>query len=659
MGPQACGQNFRLFLEQTPTYVNGMSSLLGGYYTVFSPYVKSWDPTQHWTHLEEDHERYNIVHGIASGQHFGIDLKIGLELGLGGILRKIRTCRREHDAPDQAFYGALEDVVIGIQHWIENHTYAAEDAAGRERNVDIRENLVELVAMNRWLVTRPPRTFREACQWIAWFQMAARMYNGSGAVGRLDHYLYPFYARDLADGILDREQAVLHLACLNLSDPQYYHVGGITPDGEDATNDLSFLVLEAVERLRIPANVSVGIHPKMDRRLLRRSIEVLANAKLGIPRFFGAENVARGYAKNGIPLDVARRREQVGCHWTCLPGIEYSFSDVIKVNFAKVLDAAIQDIRKVPATMSVEALWNAFDRHLKKAVNVAAQGIDLHMENKHKFSPELVLDLLCHGPLEKGVDASHGSLEHNTICIDGSALATAADSLAALECHIEKRGELTWEAVLEALDTNFVSDPRTRALLGTTPAFGRDGALGDLWAKRIAKRFTELVTANPSPQGFCMVPGLFSWASTIPMGKATPATANGRLAGSPISFGANPDNGVRKGGPLTPTGLARAVAEVQPGFGNAAPMQLDIDPGLLDSENGVEQLETLIWTHFELGGTLVNANVLGKADIKDACDHPEKYPDLVVRVTGFSAYFASLSDEFRRLVYSRIVSEDG
>ena len=153
-----------------------------------------------------------------------------------------------------------------------------------------------------------------------------------------------------------------------------------------------------------------------------------------------------------------------------------------------------------------------------------------------------------------------------------------------------------------------------------------------------------------------MVPGLFSWASTIPMGKTTGATPNGRHSGAPISFGANPDSGFRKGGPVTPTSMSNAIAAAQPGYGNAAPMQLDVDPGLVASDSGIRNIEAVIRGHFELGGTLVNANVLDKDMIRDACEHPEKHPDLVVRVTGFSAYFASLSPEFRGLVRDRIVN---
>jgi formate C-acetyltransferase len=152
-----------------------------------------------------------------------------------------------------------------------------------------------------------------------------------------------------------------------------------------------------------------------------------------------------------------------------------------------------------------------------------------------------------------------------------------------------------------------------------------------------------------------MVPGLFSWALTLAMGRELGATPNGRHAGDPISHGPNPDPGFRRDG--APTALAAAVAAVQPGYGNAAPMQLDIDPGIAQEDGGPDKVEALVRGHFALGGTQINLNVLDREQVLAAHRDPSRYPDLVVRVTGFSAYFASLSPEFRQMVVDRLIAE--
>jgi formate C-acetyltransferase len=185
--------------------------------------------------------------------------------------------------------------------------------------------------------------------------------------------------------------------------------------------------------------------------------------------------------------------------------------------------------------------------------------------------------------------------------------------------------------------------------------FGTGGSRADWWAVRVNSAYTDIVKARTTPNGFNMLPGHFSWANTIPMGKVLKATPNGRKAAAPISHGANPDPGFRKDG--APSAMAVAIASVQPGWGNSAPMQIEMDPGLTRDEDGVANVANLIKTHMDLGGTQINMNVMDADQVLEAHKDPTKYPDLVVRVTGFSAYFASLSADFRQLVVDRIIDE--
>jgi pyruvate-formate lyase len=304
----------------------------------------------------------------------------------------------------------------------------------------------------------------------------------------------------------------------------------------------------------------------------------------------------------------------------------------------------------------VDELWSRFVKHLRRAVEVLAAGFDFHLAYMHEVFPELVLDLCCHGPIERGLDASHGGVEYYNIGIDGSALATVADSFAAVEQRIEKEQRLTWEELIHHLDADW-SGPegeRVRLMMRSIPRYGHGGSRADEYAARIAQTFTRLVKEKPTPGGVNMIPGLFSWAAAISLGRNVGATPNGRRAGAPISHGANPDPGFRKDG--APTALATAIAGVQPGYGNAAPMQIDMDPGISRDEGGIEKITSLIKAHFHLGGTQINMNVLDAARVLEAHKDPSLYPDLVVRVTGFSAYFASLSPQFRQLVVDRIIA---
>jgi formate C-acetyltransferase len=659
-GARACGRSFRRLLEAHPVFIDPNSSLAGAYMVNFISCRKPhWNPELDYSHLEPEQQLYRLRTGIGGAQHFCHDLSIGFTLGWGGILEQIRLHHRiASDEEAAALYEGLEDVVLGMQNWIGRHVEAAVVLARAENDPALRRNLEEMSAVNRRLITEPPRTFREACQWACWFQMAARMYNGSGALGRLDLLLMPFYERDTAAGDLDDEEAIFHIACLLLRDTAYIQLGGIDESGRNATNRVSYLVLEAAHRLNIPANIGVCVGTDVDPSLIRRGIEIIFADRNATPKFLGIDNTTSGFARNGYPLELARTRAYSGCHWSAIPGREYTMNDMPKVSFAAVFAVALREMIADPLALpGIEELWQRFERHLRRAVRVLAEGFDFHLEHMHQVFPELVLDLLCYGPIERGRDASHGGVEFYNLCVDGAGLATVADSFAAVEQRVEREARLTWPELLRHLDDDW-SGPageRARLMMQRVPRFGSGGSRADYWAERVAEVFTACVSEEPTPHGYRMVPGLFSWALTLAMGREVGATPNGRRAGDPISHGPNPDPGFRKDG--APTALAAAVAAVQPGYGNAAPMQLDLDPGISDEAGGLARVEALVRGHFALGGTQINLNVLSKAQLLEAHQDPSRHPDLVVRVTGFSAYFASLSPEFRQMVVDRLITE--
>lgn len=658
-GPKACGANYRALLEGHPVYVDPHSSLAGAYMVNFSSYRKpGWNPDYDYSHLRAAQQLYRLAHGIGATQHFCQDLGIGLELGWGGLLAKIRRFRQSNAPHGADLYDGLEDVVLGMQDWIGRTARAARDTASREADPLVRQNLDEMAAINERLVTEPPRSFREACQWILWFQICARMYNGSGSLGRLDVLLLPYYDREHAGGTLSDEEALFHIACYLLMDTAYIQLGGPDECGHDVTNPVTYLILEATHLLKIPANVCVCVGPSTTIDLLQRGVEVLCEDRTGIPKFLGVDNLARGFARNGYPIELGWQRAYSGCHWSALPGREYTLNDCVKINLAAVFEVAWREMLGSPSiTPSVAELWRCFQLHLASAVQVIAEGLDYHMEHMHQVFPELALDLLCHGPIERGLDASHGGVEYYNLCVDAAGLATVADSFAAIEQRVERECRLSWHELHRLLEADWagIEGERARLMMKTIPRYGSGGSLADEYAQRVARLFTSLIKSEPTPAGYNMMPGLFSWANSIPMGKELGASPNGRHAGAPISHGANPDPGYRKDG--APSAMAIAIASVQPGYGNAAPMQIELDPALSQDARGVDDIAHLIKAHMDLGGTQVNINILDKARLLEAHRAPDQYPDLIVRVTGFSAYFASLSPEFRQLVVDRILGQ--
>jgi formate C-acetyltransferase len=660
-GARACGENIRALMEMHPPYVDPVSSLAGAYMAHFiSCRNPGWNPDFDYSHLEPEQEKYRLHHGIGAVQHFCQDMTIGFELGWGGILAKIRRFRSVNtDEEAQELYDGLEDLVLGFQNWIGRHAAAARLMAETETNPQLRRNLLEIADINARLVTDPPRTFREACQWMLWYQLAGKMYNMGGSLGRIDQFLYPFYRKESGEGTLTDEEATFHLACHFVMDTSYTQLGGPDAEGRDTTNPLSFLMLEAAHMLKVPVNVGVSVGRDSDPRLLSRGVEILFEDRTGIPKFLGVDRTSEGFARNGYPIALGRERAYSGCHWCAIPGREYTMNDCVKVNLAAVFDVALHEMMSVPgAVPGVGDLWSRFERHLRRSVEVVGESVDFHMDHMYRVFPELHLDLLCHGPIEKGRDASHGGVEFYNLCVDGAGLATVADSFAALEQRLDREGRMSWQELIALIDGDWpgAGGEKARLMMKHVPRYGSGGSRADAYGLSIAQAFTSIVRSRKTPHGFNMIPGIFSWAATIAMGKDVGATPNGRHAYEPISHGPNPDPGFRRD--AAPTALALAVASVQPGFGNTAPMQIELDPGLSRNSEDRRKVVDLIRTHFELGGTQINMNILDRKAVLEAHADPSTHPDLVVRVTGFSAYFASLSPEMRQIVVNRIIAEE-
>lgn len=611
---------------------------------------KRWDEQRFpYDHLKSLQEKYNIQTGIDGDAHFACDYRIGFSLGFGGFLEKIKKYRQVN--PDKkAFYDAEERCVLAIIDFIRRHIDKITEMLETEENPAIRENLETMRRTCKNILYDPPKTFREVCQWTAFFNCASRIYTRDGAGFQLDVLLLPYYENDVAAGILDDETAKFLIANLLLIDPHYYQISGVDAGDRDMTNKLSYLILDAADSINIACNLTIKMHENCDRRFVRKAVSYLLKNKNGWPRFCNDKALADGYMRNGIDKATARERIAVGCNWMCVPGREFPMNDTVKINVAKVMEEALKDMKQME-NKSTALLFSLYLEHLKKAIDVTAQGINLHLDHAWEVTPELIMNLMMQNTLERGEDISQCA-ELYTVGVDGAGLAVVADSFGAMEQRIEQEKRLSWEQLYTALENNF-ADERIRLMLQSSDKYCQGGSVSDAWAKRLTEGWVSLVKAQPMPEGRQLIPGWFSWARTIEYGSKVGATPNGRRAGEPVSHGANPNPHFRADG--APTAQSNGIAAVQCGYGNTAPLQLEFDPKLSNDEKGIDTVLALIEGHFRQGGTLININILDADKLKSANENPDLYPDLVVRVTGFTAYFASLSPQFRQLVVNRFL----
>ncbi len=653
-GYDAWTDNFCSLMNVHPVYVDPDDAFAGRWMYFMSKMRKNkWNPEYPYDHLKPDIEKYNIICGIGDDAHFAPDFRMGLELGWGGLTEKIEKYRKINDTPEQIhFYDLHLRAIKAVQGWILRHIEKIESMAAEEQDPIRKENLLEMAQTNRNVVSGVPRTLREACQWIIWYHLASRTYNRDGAGGQIDSLLQPYYEKDMEEGRINDDIAVYYLGCFLINDPIYWQLGGPDADGKDQTSRISFLILQAADKINTSLNITVRVYDGLNKDLFRKSVEYLVKNRNGWPRFSGDKALVEGFMKNGYSAGLARQRIAVGCNWMSLPGLEYTMNDLVKINIAKVFEVAFKEMTG-GADCSTDLLWKIFSGHLSAAVQTAADGIRHHLKYQKYNEPELILNLLSHGPIEKGTDVSDGGAEYYNLSIDGAGLAVAADSFAAIEQRMEKEGKLSWPTLIESVRSDYQNEGGeiVRNILKNSSHYGCEGSIGEKWALKIRDLFVELIRSQ-SEGRYKFIPGFFSWANTIAFGEAVGATPNGRRAGTPISHGANPVPGFTVDG--ASLALASSIAKIQPAYGNTAPMQWELDPSFAREKN-VDVICAIIRTHTELGGTLINVNILDRDTLLKAHENPAAYPELVVRVTGFTAYFSMLSPRFRQLVVDRLV----
>ena len=642
--------NYRGDLHYMPDWLKKKPKTMEFMKTATNQWSKRWDEQRFpYDDLKPLQEKYNITTGIDGDAQVACDYSIGLELGFGGLLEKSRKYSKIN--PDKTeFYDAEERTVLAIIRFVDRHIDKIKEMIQEEDRPEIKENLEEMLETCEAIRYDAPKTFREACQWVAFFNCASRIYTRDGAGFQLDGLLYPYYLRDVEKGILDDEKAKFIIANLLLIDPHYYQISGVDENDVDMTNNLSYLILDAADSINIACNLTVRVHENCDRSFLRKAIYYLLKNKNGWPRFCNDKSLAEGYMRNGIDKKTARERIAVGCNWMCVPGKEFPMNDTVKINIAKVLCEALADM-KSEENKSSERLFEIYDMHLKKAIETTAAGINLHIDHAWEVTPELVMNLMMKNTIEKGEDISQAA-ELYTVGVDGAGLAVVADSFGAIQKRIEEENVITWEELYDALDNDF-ADERIRLILNSSPKYCQGGTVSDDWAKKLTENWVKSIKAQEMPEGRQLIPGWFSWSRTIEYGSKVGATPNGRRAGEPISHGANPNAHFRQDG--APTAQSNGIASVQCCFGNTAPLQIEFDPHLGDDDNSIDIIEKFIKGHFEQGGTLININILDSKKLLEANENPDLHPDLVVRVTGFTAYFASLSPKFRQLVVDRFL----
>ena len=572
----------------------------------------------------------------------------------------------------------------------ERYASEADRLAVQEADPHRRAELEQMAYICRATPWLPPRTFPEALQalWTThMLLMAAESYPGPGvSPGRVDQYLYRYFCDDLAEGRLTREQAREWLECwsikhnyvydyqgwvgtnqgINSSFGQLITLGGIDQDGRDASNDLTDLFLEVIEDLNLlEPKPNVRLHAGTPDRLLRRIVQMLGRAQ-GSPFLLNFdENSMAGLRWEGLPEEKLWDYAPVGCLENTLSGCDRSGTVDVNLNLAKAVELALHDGRDVasgrqigPRTGVAEGfasyaeLYTAFSQQLVHMVQWMIRVNNMADAGRARWEPVPYISALVEGCLESGKDSNAGGARYNFLTVEGCALATVVDSLAAVDALVFTQRALAMPQLLEALDRNFEGCEEIRQmLLNRAPKYGNDDARADEIARQVSRLWTEEAFRHTSPTGKRYRGGYLSWNYWIAYAPTTAAMPDGRRRGQFLSNAVCPVNGADRNGP---TAVIHSVGQLGlESAPNGASHTLSLSPSLVRNPETQEKLMALLRGYGLLGGTCLQINVLDPATLREAQKNPEAYRNLLVRVTGYNAYFVGLGKEIQDEIIAR------
>jgi len=575
------------------------------------------------------------------------------------------------------------DALIGFA---ERHAALARELADAEADPRRKAELLRIAEVCSHVPAHAPRTFHEALQmyWFVHLGVITELNTwDSFNPGRLDQHLWPFYERETAAGTLSREGAFELLECFwvkfdsqpappkvgvteeqsgTYQDFALINTGGLTPDGADAVNEISFLILEAVEDMQlIQPSACVQISSQSPSRFVKRACEIVRTG-LGQPSMFNTDTIVQEMLQDGKTLTDARAGGPSGCVTVSAFGKE-SCTLTGYINWPKILELALHDgidpatgKRIGPETGdprsfgSFEQFFEAYRRQLAYFVDLKIHGNNVIERLYATQMPAPFMSVVMDDCIAKARDYHNGGARYNPTYIQGVGLGTLTDALAAVRHHVYDRKTCSWDEMLAALDADFAGREDLRLVLANkTPAYGNDDAYADELAEWAFNAYYDVLNGRPNTKGGEYRVNLLPTTVHVYFGQVTGALPNGRRAAVVLSEGISPTQGADLHGP---TAVMKSAARIDHTRTGGTLLNLKFNPQVLAGE-GVDRLGELVRGYFRLGGHHVQFNVVDAATLRAAQAEPERYRNLIVRVAGYSDYFVDVGRDLQEEIISR------
>lgn len=611
-----------------------------------------------------------------------------LALGPAGLKREAEEKLKSASEDKKAFYEAVIIVLSATQAFMKRYSVLANRMLEEIADSSLKANLAEAGRICWKLADNPPETFHEAIQslWFLYVILQMESNASSFSPGRADQYLYPYFKKDIESGRLTMEAALEIIEALWLKFNQIVYLrnsnsakyfagfpigfniacGGQTPDGKDASNELSFLFLKAQEHILLPQpNLSARLFEGSDPEFVDQCSRVIGMGS-GMPQVFNDESIIPALMKQGISKKDATNYAIVGCVELTTHGNNLGWSDAAMFNLVKALELTLNNgiCLQTGTQMGLqtgyltdyktyEDLEEAYRKQLDHFIDrmiVACDAVDrMHAE----FLPSPFLSSVIDGCVEKGIDVTAGGAHYNLSGIQAIQAANIADSMAVIKKLVYDEKTLRAEELQKALQSNYEGREELRQyLINKVPKYGNDVAwvdnIGNKWIEYFAKKLEGYKNARGGPYHT----GLYTVSAHIPMGHNVGASADGRFSKDPLADGGmSAMYGRDQNGP---TALLKSVSRINSMYGsNGTLLNMKFLPEFFKTETGIKKFSSLLMTFVRLRISHVQFNVLRKEDLIKAKHNPEAYRGLTVRVAGYTAYFTELASDLQDEIIAR------
>lgn len=618
--------------------------------------------------------------------HICPNVKEWLELGPAGVIAKAEKNLVGANASQQEFYRCVILVMQGVQKFMQRYADLLEEKA--DSYPKYAASMRELAKICQNLQNRPAQSFHEALQstWFLFVVLHMESNASSFSPGRLDQILYPYYQKDLAEKKMDDDQALEMIECLwlkfneivylrNKNSAKYFAgfpigfnvaVGGQDENGNDASNALSHLLIQAQEDIGLPQpNLSVRLFEHTDQALLTHAVKCVSKGS-GMPQFFNDKAIASPLMDLGISKKDALNYAIVGCVELTTHGNNLGWSDAAMFNMNKVLELTLnhgkclltgKQMGPDLGSLSTYASFSDLEAAYQKMMDYFIEKMIPCCEGVEKAHidclPTPFLSAVIDDCMDKGMDVTAGGAHYNLSGIQMIQVANLADSLAAIKELVYDKKKVDASHLEKALQNNFVGDEVLRQmLLHRVPKYGNDVAWVDELGAKWALYFREQLRKYKNYRNGPYHTGMYTVSAHVPMGQNVGASADGRFAQDPLADGGL--SAVYGRDIQGPTAVLKSVSKMDNSCTtNGGLLNMKFLPDFFKTEAGITKFCNFLRAFVDLEVPHIQFNVVSKENLLDAQKHPDQYRSLTVRVAGYTAYFTELAGDLQNEIIAR------